>query len=60
MEVGDRVQVPITWASETKMEMGLLYRIDGNTAVVTLDNGITYITGLDKLEPCAQRTNPGA
>lgn len=50
MEVGDRVRVPITWVNEAKVLAGTVYRIDGTTAVVELDIGITYITGVDKLE----------
>lgn len=53
MNVGDRVTVQIIWVRADPPPArlpGTIERIDGQVVVVELDSGITYITGLDRLE----------
>lgn len=53
MKVGDRVTVRIVWVRADPPPVrvhGTIEKIDGDNVVVELDSGITYITGLDKLE----------
>lgn len=55
-QVGDRVLVPINWPNvqrdgfEVKLMPGTIDKIKGDLAFVKLDEGMTYVTNLSKLQ----------
>jgi hypothetical protein len=53
-QVGDRVLVPIYWPVDDKFETrllpGTIDKIKGTLAFVKMDEGMTYVTNLDKLQ----------
>jgi hypothetical protein len=62
-QIGDRVLVPIHWPNsskdgfETKLLPGTIEKIKGNLAFVKMDEGMTYVTNLDKLQTLLVETS---